>query len=130
HGTRIPAKGDPAMSTLLPLLRRIPHPLGAALASAALLALLAFGVGPVPALGGMLDPGHGVWSSATEGVLPHSQTLRLAGLTNPVSVSYTAQGVPSIQAADETDAYLTNGSVTHTNRSTKLADTRRAGAGR
>jgi penicillin amidase len=118
------------MSTLLPLLRRIPHPLGAALASAALLALLAFGVGPVPALGGMLDPGHGVWSSATEGVLPHSQTLRLAGLTNPVSVSYTAQGVPSIQAADETDAYLTQGYVTAANRLTEMDLDRREGEGR
>ena len=65
------------------------------LACAALLGVLAAGYATVPALGPALDPGQGVWTSASGGELPHSQALRLPGLAHPVQVSFTSHGVPS-----------------------------------
>ena len=42
------------------------------LVSAVLLSVLAFGYATVPALGPALDPGRGVWTSASGGELPQS----------------------------------------------------------
>src|SRR5450759_1844755 len=50
--------------------RRVIHALIALSASAAVLGVLAFGYGTIPALGPALDPGHGVWTSAAAGDLP------------------------------------------------------------
>src|SRR5579859_5427610 len=88
---------------------RAVHAVIALAASAAVLALLAFGYGPVPALGRALDPGHGAWTSAYGGALPHSRTLTLAGLAHPVSVVFTSHGVPWIHAASQADAFLALG---------------------
>jgi acyl-homoserine lactone acylase PvdQ len=79
------------------------HALIALVAAAAVLALLGFGFGTVPPLGPALDPARGAWTSAAGGGLPRSQTLHLPGLAHPVSVSFTAQGVPSIQAGSLAD---------------------------
>ena len=70
------------------------------LVSAVLLGVLAFGYGPVPPLGPALDPGRGVWTSASGAALPTSGTLPLPGLAHPVQVSFSSQGVPSVRAAD------------------------------
>src|SRR5262245_66490861 len=88
---------------------RVINVLAALLVSAAVLALFAFGYGPVPALGRALVPGHGAWASAAGGQPIHSQTLSLPGLAHPVSVAFTSLGVASIRAACDLDAFLAHG---------------------
>jgi penicillin G amidase len=109
---------------------RAVHVVIALCASAAVLALLAFGYGPVPALGPALDPGHGAWASASSALPPHSQTLVLPGLDHPVSVAFTSHGVPSIRAADEGDAVLALGYLHARYRLTEMDLERRLGEGR
>jgi penicillin amidase len=98
--------------------------------SAAVLALFAFGHGPVPALGRVLDPGRGAWASAAGGEPVRSQTLVLAGLAHPVSVGFTSHGVASIRAADDGDAFLALGYLHARFRLTQMDLERRLGEGR
>jgi penicillin amidase len=86
--------------------RRVIHALIALSASAAVLGVLAFGYGTIPALGPALDPGHGVWTSAAAGDLPRSRTLAIAGLAHPVHVSFTREGVASVHAAADSDLFV------------------------
>jgi penicillin amidase len=98
--------------------------------SAVVLGALQTGFGPVPALGQILDPGRGVWLSASGGVSPRSENLDIPGLGHPVSVSFTAQGVPSIRAADDADLYLAEGYVEASFRLAQMDTERRLGEGR
>ena len=98
--------------------------------SAAVLALMAFGYGPVPALGPALVPGHGAWASAAGGRPVRSQTLSLPGVAHPVSVTFTSHGVASIRAADENDAFLALGYLHARFRLTEMDLERRLGEGR
>ena len=109
---------------------RISHGVVALCVSGALLGLLAFGYGPVPALGRALDPGRGAWASAAGGVPLRSQTLTLPGLAHPVSVAFTGHGVPSIRAAGQEDAFLTRGYLHARFRLTEMDLERRLGEGR
>jgi penicillin amidase len=109
---------------------RAAHALIALWASAAVLALLAFGYGPVPALGRALDPGHGAWTSAAGGALPRSRALALPGLAHPVSVVFTSHGVPSIHAASEPGAFLALGYLHASFRLSEMDLERRLGEGR
>jgi penicillin amidase len=61
--------------------------------------------------------------------LPTTQRLVIPGLSRPVSVSFTAQGVPSIQAADDYDLYLAQGYVTASFRLSEMDLDRRLGEG-
>src|ERR1700761_4932554 len=90
---------------------RVINVAGALIVSSLLLFVLAAGFGTIPPLGADLDPGQGAWTSASGGELPGSETLHLSGLRDPVTVSFSAQGVPSIQAASDQDAYLALGYV-------------------
>ncbi len=109
---------------------RISHGVVALCVSGALLGLLAFGYGPVPALGRALDPGRGAWASAAGGVPVRSQTLTLPGLGHPVSVAFTGHGVPSIRAAGQGDAFLALGYLHARFRLTEMDLERRLGEGR
>ena len=109
---------------------RVINVLAALLVSAVVLALFAFGYGPVPALGRALVPGHGAWASAPGGQPIHSQTLSLPGLAHPVSVTFTSHGVASVRAADEADAYLALGYLHARFRLTEMDLERRLGEGR
>ena len=100
------------------------------LACAALLGVLAAGYGTVPALGPALDPGRGVWTSASGGELPHSEALRLPGLAHPVQVSFTSHGVPSVRAASQHDAFLALGYLQARFRLAQMDLERRLGEGR
>ena len=112
------------------LVGRVIHAVIAVCVSAAVLVLLAFGYGPVPALGRALDPGHGAWTSATGGLPAHSRTLSLPGLSHPVSVAFTSHGVPSIRAAGESDAFLALGYLHASFRLAEMDLERRLGEGR
>ena len=100
------------------------------LACAALLGVLAFGYGTVPALGPALDPGRGVWTSASGGELPQSQVLSLPGLGHPVQVSFTSHGVPSVRAASPHDVFLAEGYLQARFRLAQMDLERRLGEGR
>src|SRR5215813_9106474 len=109
---------------------RVINVLAALLVSAAVLALFAFGYGPVPALGRALVPGHGAWASAPGGQPIHAQTLSLPGLAHPVSVTFTSHGVASVRAADEADAFLALGYLHARFRLAEMDLERRLGEGR
>jgi penicillin G amidase len=98
--------------------------------SACLLGVLGLGFGTIPALGRALVPGHGAWRSAAGAMLPQSRTLMLAGLTEPVRVSFSPQGVPSISAHSQEDAYLALGYVQAEYRLTQMDLARRVAEGR
>jgi penicillin amidase len=98
--------------------------------SGLLLFVLAAGFGTIPPLGAALDPGNGAWTSASGGRVPGPETLRLTGLQHPVTVTFTAQGVPSIQAATDHDAYLALGYVQARFRLAEMDSERRLGEGR
>ena len=59
-----------------------------------------------------------------------SQTLRLPGLQHPVSVSYTAQGIASVRASTDHDAFLALGYVHASFRLAEMDEERRLGEGR
>ena len=109
---------------------QIGNGLAALTVSACLLGLFAVGFAAVPALGRALVPGHGAWTSAAGAKLPVSQTLTLAGLTRPVRVAFTKQGLASIAAQSDDDAYLALGYVHAEFRLTEMDLERRLAEGR
>ena len=109
---------------------RVIHGVVALCVSGAVLGLLAFGYGPVPALGRALDPGRGAWAAAAGGVPVRPQTLTLPGLAHAVSVAFTGHGVPSIRAAGQQDAFLALGYLHARFRLTQMDLGRRLGEGR
>ncbi|HTU74490.1 MAG TPA: penicillin acylase family protein [Trebonia sp.] len=102
---------------------------GAVLVSAALLGLMGFGYRTIPALGPALDPGRGAWTSAAGGTPVTSQALRVPGLTGPVTVSYTKDGLASISASDTSDLFLALGYVHARFRLSEMDLERRLGEG-
>src|ERR1700677_101090 len=91
--------------------RRVVSAVGAVIVSAALLGVMGFGYGTIPALGPALDPGRGAWTSAGGGQPVRSQTLHLPGLQHAVTVTFTKQGVASVSAATDHDMFLAFGYV-------------------
>jgi penicillin G amidase len=98
--------------------------------SACLLTLLGAGLGRFPALGRVLVPGRGVWTSAAGGRPADSQTLTVAGLADPVQVSFTNQGLASITARTDADAYTALGYVQAEFRLAQMDLERRVAEGR
>jgi penicillin G amidase len=111
-------------------LRSVLNAVAAVVVSAALLGVLGFGYGTIPALGPALDPGRGAWTSASGGQPAGSQTLRVPGLTTPVSVSFSSQGLASIDAASTRDLFLALGYVHAKFRLSEMDLERRLGEGR
>ena len=102
----------------------------AVVVSALLLGVLGFGYGGIPALGPALDPGRGAWTSAAGGQPVSSQRLAVPGLTGAVTVSFDAQGLASISAANTHDMFLALGYVHAKFRLTEMDAERRLGEGR
>jgi penicillin amidase len=86
-------------------------------------------LGPVPALGPLLDPIHGIWASARGAAFPDSTSARISGLTGAVNVIYDRRGVPHIFASSEADAYRALGFVVARDRLFQLELQTRAAAG-
>jgi penicillin amidase len=128
-----PGLADPANAQASGEIRRPFRPIvsavSAAIASAMVLGVLALGIGPVPALGKVLNPARGVWASTAGAVLPHSETLRLAGIAKPVVVSFTQTGVASVKAASRRDLFVALGYVHAEFRLTQMDLERRLGEG-
>ena len=111
-------------------LGRAVNVVAAACACAVVLGVLGFGYGPIPPLGPALDPGRGVWTSAVGGESARPQTLHLAGLDQPITVSFSAHGVASITAATDHDLFLALGYVHAEFRLSEMDEERRLGEGR
>ena len=108
---------------------RVLSAVGAVVVSALLLGILGFGYGTVPALGPALDPGRGAWTSAYDGTPVSSQALSVPGLAKPVTVSFTKDGLASINAGDQRDLFLALGYVQAKYRLSEMDLERRLGEG-
>jgi penicillin G amidase len=71
-----------------------------------------------------------VWTSAFGGEPIQTETLRLAGLNQPVTVSFTEHGDASIEAATDHDLFLALGYVHAEFRLAEMDEGRRLGEGR
>jgi penicillin amidase len=94
------------------------------------MALLAAGYGPIPALGAALQPGGGVWGAASDAKDVGSRAVRLDGMAAAATVSFAADGVPTVHAASERDLFLVQGYLQATFRLTQLDMERRTARGR
>ncbi|HEY7973767.1 MAG TPA: penicillin acylase family protein, partial [Ktedonobacterales bacterium] len=101
----------------------------ALVAAAAVLYACAVGAGPLPPLGAALNPGTGVWTSATAARPLVSQTLRFAGLQQPVTVVFEPDGTAHIRAATDHDLFWTIGYLHARFRLTQMDLERRQGEG-
>ena len=86
-------------------------------------------VGPVPPLGPLLDPAHGLWASVRGASFNEAFTGAIPGLQKEVTVVYDRRGVPHIFAATEPDAYRALGYVVARDRLFQLELQARAAAG-
>ncbi len=86
-------------------------------------------VGPLPALGPLLDPVHGIWSAASTAELPSDATASIAGLDGEIRVVYDDRAVPHIFATTIRDAYRALGYVVARDRLFQLELSGRAGGG-
>lgn len=101
----------------------------AAVVLAATAHVAARSVGPLPPLGPLLDPVHGVWGVAAAAELPRDATVALEGLGADTRVDYDDRGVPHIFAASSLDAYRALGYVVARDRLFQLELQARAGGG-
>ena len=111
----------------------LPKPLVLALSAVALCGAVYAGmrpVGPLPPLGGLLDPVSGVWGTAGNALLPRNATVAIPGLEGTVDVRYDDRGVPHIFATTEEDAYRALGYVVARDRLFQLDIQTRAASGR
>ncbi|HEX9528740.1 MAG TPA: penicillin acylase family protein [Streptosporangiaceae bacterium] len=111
------------------LIRQISNGAAATCAAAAILVLCAAGYAGVPAIGHVLDPGHGAWASAAGGQLPRTQVLTLAGLGRTTVVSLDAHGLAAIEAGRLSDAMLALGYLHASFRLTQMDLQRRLAEG-
>ena len=87
-------------------------------------------IGPLPPLGGLLDPANGAWAAAAAAELPAEQRAGITGLGGDVRVEYDDRGVPHIFAPSEEDAIRALGWVVARDRLFQLEVQTLAAAGR
>ena len=87
-------------------------------------------VGPVPPLGGFLDPVAGVWAVAATAELPDQETSTIPGLAGAVEVAFDDRGVPHIFASSSEDAARALGYVVARDRLFQMETRWRSAAGR
>ncbi|MCL6452948.1 MAG: penicillin acylase family protein [Alicyclobacillus sp.] len=87
------------------------------------------GVGPLPPLGPAFNPGTGVWRVAADASPPHTETLHVEGLEQPVQIVFEANGIAHIVAKDDADLFLAMGYLHARNRLNQMDLMRRQGEG-
>ncbi|MEU2874997.1 penicillin acylase family protein [Streptomyces sp. NPDC007070] len=110
-------------------IRRAVAVVGSLLTAGATMTVLGVGVGPIPALGQALQPGSGVWLSAKDASRPHDERLALQGLSRPVRVSFTSDGVAAVHAQSDQDLFTAQGYLAARFRLVQMDVQRRLGAG-
>jgi penicillin G amidase len=88
-----------------------------------------FGAGPLPALGPAFNPITGAWTMAADASISN-QTLRLAGLQQPVKVTLESDGTTHVVAQTDHDLFLATGYVHARFRLFQMDLLRRQGEGR
>jgi penicillin G amidase len=96
---------------------------------AVILVLGAFGAGPVPPLGSLLDPWNGIWAAARTASLSGAALAAIPGLADTVRVVYDHRAVPHIFAHTADDAYRALGYVVARDRLFQLEMQTRATGG-
>ena len=86
-------------------------------------------LGRIPALGGFLDPAHGIWALAASAEMPRHARGAISTLKDSVDIRYDDRGVPHIFAANELDALRGLGFVVARDRLFQLELQSRAAAG-
>ncbi len=87
-------------------------------------------IGPLPPLGSLLDPTTGLWSVSFFERGLQSQTIRVPGLSAPVTIVRDAAGIPHIYASNYTDGWFALGFVQAQDRLWQMDIQYRAAAGR
>lgn len=87
------------------------------------------GAGPLPPLGPLLDPVHGIWGAAYSAQLPSSAQAAIPGLSGPVRVAYDDRRVPHVFATTVPDAHRALGYVVARDRLFQMELQARATAG-
>ncbi len=87
-------------------------------------------MGPLPPLGALLDPTTGLWSVSFAGRGLQTQTIRVPGLTAPVTIVRDVTGVPHIYASNVSDGWFALGFVHAQDRLWQMDIQYRAAAGR
>lgn len=85
---------------------------------------------PVPALGKFLDPFHGFWQNIETAAVIESNTLKVPGLRDNVSITFDSIGIPHIFAHNDEDLYYAQGYVTAADRLWQMEFQTHAAAGR
>lgn len=99
--------------------------------SGASLYVLSAGIGPVPAVGTLLDPADGVYRTARHTAAPApAEPLSIAPLSDTVNVLRDTRGVPHIFAKRDRDAIIALGYVTAQDRLFQMDFIPRAASGR
>jgi penicillin G amidase len=85
--------------------------LAALLLSGAVLYVSFFGAGPLPALGPAFNPTTGAWTMAADAAGVQTRTLTIAGLVQPVRVTFERDGTAHVVAQSDADLFLAVGYV-------------------
>src|SRR6266852_3594747 len=103
--------------------------LAAAIVSAAVLYASFVGAGPLPALGPAFNPTTGAWTMALDASLKND-TLHLAGLRQPVTITLEKDGTAHVVANTDHDLFLAVGYLHARFRLFQMDLLRRQGEGR
>jgi penicillin amidase len=95
-----------------------------------MVAVLAMSWGPLPPLGALLDPYHGIWGVARSARPSGSDRVALSSLSDSVVIIYDDRAVPHIFASTTRDAQRALGYVAARDRLFQLELQARATAGR
>lgn len=87
-------------------------------------------VGSLPSLGSLLDPTTGLWSVSFFGRGLQTQTIRVPGLSAPVTIVRDVMGVPHVYASNWTDGWFALGFVHAQDRLWQMDIQVRAASGR
>jgi len=109
--------------------RRILTAIGGLLLLGSAVAVAVRGAGPLPPLGPLLDPAHGVWATARAALPLGERTIRSRIFEGEVQAVVDGRGVPHIYADDELDAYRALGYLVARDRLFQLELQTRAAAG-
>ena len=102
----------------------------AVVVTALVLDLCVVGLVPhLPPLGAAFDPGTGVWTIVAGDGRATSSTIHLAPMKIGATVSFSSDGVPTIEAPDDFDAMVAEGYVTARYRLLEMDLERRLGEG-
>src|ERR1700674_2588881 len=88
------------------------------------------GASPLPALGSAFNPSTGAWTMAADAAGLGNQTLHLAGLQQPVSITVEQDGTAHVVALTDHDLFLAVGYLHARFRLFQMDLLRRTGEGR